>query len=289
MISARPRVKRESSTAWEKGHEWMNIAAICSRAYQPRRSIATWCQYRRRATLLSACAKKWAAETCQPGIWFPSIRPVPATTQETNRYPKQLCQQINTASSENWIFPRDVSCSYPQQTPKTLSGKILPFLREIPWDFSSNSEPWVGLGSGTVNQTQKNNRGRIVESPGSNKVEIVSYAGKVMASIFCYAKGMQPVDCVDKGQRVSGIHCAEFLRQIKKKNYSVREADKNSALPLGQCSSPQVHSGNDCLAGMLIWIHPTSALFTWFGTLCLLPVPQIEQLRGQHFDSDEDV
>lgn len=52
------------------------------------------------------------------------------------------------------------------------------------------------------------------------------------------------------------------------------EADKRSVTPEGQCSSPQVFSGDSCYPEMWIWTPSTPALFTWQRILRLLPLPQ---------------
>lgn len=47
-------------------------------------------------------------------------------------------------------------------------------------------------------------------------------------------------------------------------------------LPPGQCANP-VHSGDGSYSAMQIWTHSTTAIFTWFGFLRLLLLPQDEE------------
>lgn len=49
-----------------------------------------------------------------------------------------------------------------------------------------------------------------------------------------------------------------------------------SLLPPGQ-SAKTVHSGNGSYSGMQIWSHSTTTIFTWFGFLRLLLLPQDEE------------
>ena len=54
-------------------------------------------------------------------------------------------------------------------------------------------------------------------------------------------------------------------------------ADKRGALPLGQCTGTQVHSSHGCYPEMWIPTCRRPTLFSWFGSLWLLPLPENEK------------
>ena len=95
-----------------------------------------------------------------------------------------------------------------------------------------------------------------------------------MDSIFCDVEGMLLVDYLDKDHIVTiiGAYYADLPRQLWEKQADLAwKADKMSAVSLGQGCGTHIHSGHGCYPEMWIPTCQRPTLFSWFGSLWLLP------------------
>ena len=111
-------------------------------------------------------------------------------------------------------------------------------------------------------------------SPPPKKANVVSSAGKVMASIFWDAKGIMFIDYLQKGQTINVEYCANLLRQLRK---------VGSPVSPGQCT--QVCGCNACCAWLWHWPGWSPSILSWFGTIWIFSVPQHE--KTQYWTDDE--
>ena len=75
-------------------------------------------------------------------------------------------------------------------------------------------------------------------SPAPKKAKVVSSAGKVMASVFRYAKGIVFIDYLQKGKTITGEYYAKLLRELRQAIKSKRPGKLTKGVLLHQDNSP---------------------------------------------------
>ena len=75
-------------------------------------------------------------------------------------------------------------------------------------------------------------------SPAPKKANVVSSAGKVMASVFCDAKGILFIDYLQKGKTINGEYYAKLLRELRQAIKSKRPGKLTKGVLLHQDNVP---------------------------------------------------
>lgn len=83
-------------------------------------------------------------------------------------------------------------------------------------------------------------------SPAPKKAEVVSSAGKVMASVFWDAKGIVFIDYLQKGQTINEEYYTNLLRQLRKTIKSKRPGKLTKGILFHQDNAPSCSQVSGC-------------------------------------------
>ena len=129
-------------------------------------------------------------------------------------------------------------------------------------------------------------------SPAPKKAKMVSFAGKVMASVFWDAKGIVFIDYLQKGKTINGEYYAKLLRELRQAIKSKRPGKLTKGVLLHQDNAPAHKSlvamspVHDCGFELIDHIpySPDLAPSDYF----LFPNLK-KHLAGRRYESDDDV
>ena len=124
--------------------------------------------------------------------------------------------------------------------------------------------------------------------PPPKKAKVVSSVGKVMASIFWDAKGILFIDYLQKGQTWMGNTMPTCWGSWE------RQSSQNSLENWWREScfmrTMLLHSSLWLLCGTVAWTGWSPSIFSWFGIIWLLSVPQHEKhLAGKQYQINDEV
>ena len=129
-------------------------------------------------------------------------------------------------------------------------------------------------------------------SPAPKKAKVVSFAGKVMASVFWNAKGIVFIDYLQKGKTINREYYAKLLRELRQAIKSKRPGKLTKGVLLHQDNAPAhkslvaMSTVHDC--GFELIDHPPYSPDLAPSDYFLFPNLK-KHLAGKRYESDDAI